>query len=77
MKRGLEKAAAQLPPEIRAAFRRAFKATGVMDLYDGDLASYLTVIASTIEHDKKRIKRFEQVGEKIYKLVEDQRSDER
>lgn len=34
----------------------AFQACGVMDLYDGDLAAYLTAIRDTLRQRSKEIK---------------------
>ncbi len=51
----IEHAASHFTVELGALFKRAFKATGAMDLYDGRPASYMQVIAQTLESQGKKI----------------------
>ncbi len=51
----IEYAVASLQKEQAALIKRAWKATGCMDLYDGKLNMYLGVIAQTLESQNKKV----------------------
>ena len=51
----IEYAVASLQKEQATLIKRAWKATGCMDLYDGKLNMYLGVIAQTLESQNKKV----------------------
>lgn len=56
---GLTKAANKLPENCRKAFKDAFNATNMTDLYDGDLKTYFQVIKLILERNRDRLKSLE------------------
>ena len=54
-KKTIRDAVKHLPKEHAELIIRAFNATSVMDLYDGDLSQYLQVIGQTIYKQRERI----------------------
>lgn len=49
----------RLPSAVQRGIKKAFLATGCMDLYRGDAPTYLTVIAQVLRENTKRIKQLE------------------
>jgi hypothetical protein len=54
-KRTVNDAVAELPESLANPIVRAFKATNAMDVYGGNLAMYLTVIAQRLEDQSNKI----------------------
>ena len=58
-------AAKKLPEKARPGFLRAWKACGCMDLYDGNLATYLRVIAQVLERRNEQHEEFKKLANDI------------
>ena len=66
----IEHAADRFSTELGALFKRAFEATGAMDLYDGRPASYMQVIAQTLENQKVKIECLESMSRTIRNIID-------
>jgi hypothetical protein len=60
-KRTVKDAVAELPEALAKPIIQAFEATGVMDVYGGNLKLYLAAIAQTLEDQSKKIDRFREI----------------
>lgn len=59
MARTISHAVIGMKPGVKAEIKRAFHATGCMDLYGGRLEEYLTVIAQNLERKNMRVEELE------------------
>lgn len=66
----IEYAVASLPKGQAALIKRAWKATGCMDLYDGKLNEYIGVIAQTLESQNKKIDTMKNAADTISRIIE-------
>lgn len=66
-------AAKRLPEKARPEFLRAWKACGCMDLYDGNLATYLRVVAQVIERHNEDREELKKLSKTIQKKLRDLR----
>ncbi len=72
-KRSISHAVKKLPPEVAKEVKRAFKAVNCSDIYGGELAVYISVIAQTLEDQNETIaklkKRTKEYTEEISAIV--------
>lgn len=54
-KRSINHAVKKLSSEVAKEVKRAFKATNCSDIYGGELATYIAVIAQTLEEQNEAI----------------------
>ncbi len=66
----VDDAANQLPEEAREVFKEAFYHCMVLDLYDGNLQMYLTIISQTIRDDKKKLQTLKEAISSCRKALE-------
>lgn len=66
----LNHAVKNLPKDIAYQIKRAFKATGALDMYDGNLYQYLVIIAQAIEIKNKQLDEAEKKFKKIIQTIE-------
>lgn len=66
----IEYAVASLPKEQAALIKRAWKATGALDLYDGRLNSYLQVIVQTLEQQNEKMYTMKNASHTIKSILE-------
>ena len=69
MPRTVNFAAKKLPENARKPFLRAWEAANCMDLYDGNLATYLNVIAQSLERRNEERKVLESIADDIHKKL--------
>jgi len=69
MGRTVNFAAKKLPEKARPAFLRAWKACGCMDLYDGNLDTYLRVIAQVLERRNEQKEEFKKLANDIQNRI--------
>ena len=60
------------PLPIKKAIIRAFEASNSMDIYDGRLESYITVIAQTMESQNAKVAKLANKVTELKKLLEEE-----
>lgn len=68
-KRNINFAAKKLYPEAGEALKRAFEAANCMDLYGGELHTYLNVIADRLGDANRRISKLEELIDNTRKAL--------
>ena len=71
MGRTVNFAVKKLPEKAKRPFLRAWAAAGCMDLYDGNLATYLSVIAQVLERRNEERSVLKNIGEEIRKKLKE------
>jgi len=68
-KETVKDAAKRLPKEVRKPFLRAWKAAGCLDLYDGNLDNYLSVIGQVLERKQNEVAHLKKVIKGVRKTL--------
>lgn len=68
-KKTIKDAVKKLPKSVASHIVRMFKTTGYVDLYDGNLRSYMALIEHHKKVEKSDLRKAERILTKIYKAV--------
>lgn len=61
----VDDAAKKLPKGSRTSFLKLWESAGVMDLYDGDLKMYFTIIRQILEDKDRKLSKIEDIIHKV------------
>ena len=68
-KQSVKDAAKRLPKDSQRPFLRAWKATNCLDLYDGNLDNYLSVIGQVLEKKQNEVAHLRKVIKGVRKTL--------
>jgi hypothetical protein len=68
-KKNIKAAIKKLPTDSRQSFLKLWEETGIMDLYDGDLKTYIEAITSVLVSRNNQISQLKGTVKRVMKIL--------